>query len=146
VYYVGALLLFYVPGLHLTRGGMASMIGARWQPHGPESYWTAVGLVVTSGALAFGLLLLLSRAAAAIAGRVDARTIGVATLFILVALVVVLTGTRGLLVLLPATGIGLIPVAWGARRTNCLGVILVPLTLQMAGLGPAAARALGLIG
>ncbi|MBN1658681.1 MAG: tripartite tricarboxylate transporter permease [Anaerolineae bacterium] len=146
VYYVGALLLFFVPGLHLTRGGMASVIGAIWQPHGPQSYWTAVGLVVTSGALAFGLLLVLGRAAAAMVSRVDSRTIAVATLSILVALVVGLTGPRGLLVALPATGIGLIPVAWGARRTNCLGVILVPLTVQMAGVGPAAAGWLGLMG
>jgi hypothetical protein len=36
-------------------------------------------------------------------------------------------------------------VLWGSRRTNCLGVVLLPLTLQMAGLGPTVASWIGLV-
>jgi TctA family transporter len=44
-----------------------------------------------------------------------------------------------------ATGIGLIPVAFGCRRMNCMGVLLVPITLNMAGVGASVAHVLGLI-
>jgi TctA family transporter len=44
-----------------------------------------------------------------------------------------------------AGGIGLIPVLFGSRRMNCLGVLLIPITLNMAGVGPDIARLLGLI-
>jgi len=49
------------------------------------------------------------------------------------------------LIALPATAIGLIPTLFGSRRMNCLGVLLLPITLNMAGVGPAIAKMLGLI-
>ena len=60
-------------------------------------------------------------------------------------LVLVLMGWGGLLIALVATGIGLIPVVWGSRRMNCMGVLLLPITLNMAGVGPTVAHWLGLI-
>ena len=50
-------------------------------------------------------------------------------------MVLALTGWGGLLIAVVATGIGLMPVMWGTRRVNCMGVLLVPLTLNLAGLG-----------
>jgi len=63
----------------------------------------------------------------------------------LVGLVLALTGWGGLLIAAVGTGIGLLPVMWGSRRVNCMGVLLVPVTLQMAGLGTTVAGLLGLI-
>jgi putative membrane protein len=63
----------------------------------------------------------------------------------LAGVVLVVTGPAGLLVAAVATGIGLIPVLWGSRRMNCLGVLLLPLTLNMAGVGGTVAAWLGLI-
>jgi len=77
--------------------------------------------------------------------RVDYRWISAATLVLLVGLVLALTGWCGILIAIAATGIGLLPVMWGSRRMNCMGVLLLPLTLQLAGLGPAVAGRLGLI-
>ena len=51
----------------------------------------------------------------------------------------------GLLVAVAATGIGLIPVAFGCRKTNCMGVLLLPITLNMAGVGAGVAQVLGLM-
>jgi putative membrane protein len=144
VYYVGAFLLLFVPGLHLSRGGMSSMLGILYTPRGPGLYWTAVGVAALCGALAFGLLLALSRGAAWLVARVDYRQVSAAVLVLLVALVLAVAGPGGLLVAAVATAIGLIPLLWGARRSDCLGVLLVPLTLQLAGLGPAVAGWLGL--
>jgi putative membrane protein len=145
IYYVGAFLLFFVPGLHLARGGMASMLGVLYTPHSPAIYWVAVAAMLLSGALAFLLLLWLSRGAIRIVSRVDYRWISAATLGVLGAMVLALTGWGGLFVAIVATGIGLLPVLWGARRMNCMGVLLLPLTLNLAGLGPTVAGWLGLM-
>jgi putative membrane protein len=144
VYLAGAYLLLFVPGLHLSRGGMSSMLSILYTPRTPALYWTAVGAVVLCGALAFGLLLALSRGAAWLVARVDYRHISAAVLVLLVALILAATGPGGLLIAAIATAIGLIPLLWGARRSDCLGVLLVPLTLQLAGLGPTVAGWLGL--
>jgi TctA family transporter len=45
-----------------------------------------------------------------------------------------------------ATGIGLIPVLWGSRRMNTMGVLLLPIALSMSGAGAWVAGALGLLG
>ena len=145
VYYVGGFLLFFVPGLGLTRGGMAWMLSTVYTPGTPQVYFTAVAAVACAGAVSFFLLLGCSRAAIALIGRVDYRWISAATLGLLVALVFALTGAGGLLVALAATGIGLIPVAFGCRKMNCMGVLLVPITLNMAGVGASVAHVLGLI-
>jgi putative membrane protein len=143
IYYVGAFLFFFVPGLHMSRGGMAWLCGLIYSPHTPAIYWTVVAAMAISGGLAFLLLLWLSRGALWLVGHVDYRHISAATLVLLLTLVLALTGWRGLLIAIVATGIGLLPVMWGSRRTHCLGVLLIPLTLQMAGLGPAIAGFLG---
>ena len=145
IYYVGAFLFFFVPGLHLTRGGMAWLLGVFYRPYAAETYWLAIGAALVSGALAFVLLLGLSRASARLVSRVDYRWISAATLVLLVGIVLALTGWGGLLVAVVATGIGLLPILWGSRRMNCMGVLLLPLTLQMAGLGTTVAGWLGLI-
>lgn len=145
VYYVGAFLFFFVPGLHLTRGGMAWMLSVLYTPHTPQTYWVAVGAMLLSGALAFLMLLTLSRAAIWLVSRVDYRWVSAATLALLVGIVLALTGPGGLLIAAVATGIGLIPVMWGSRRMNCMGVLLLPLTLNMAGLGTTVAGWLGLV-
>jgi TctA family transporter len=59
-------------------------------------------------------------------------------------LVFVITGWGGLLIMVVSTGIGLIPVVFYSRRSNCMGVLLIPVALDMAGYGPAVARFMGL--
>ena len=71
--------------------------------------------------------------------------ISLVTLMLLIGLIFLTTGFGGLLIALPATAIGLIPTLFGSRRMNCLGVLLLPITLNMAGVGPAIAKMLGLI-
>lgn len=145
VYYVGAFLFFFVPGLHLTRGGMASMLSVVYTPDTPASFWVVVVAILLGGALALGMLLWLSGLAVRVVVRFDYRWISAATLLLLVTIVMALTGWQGMLVAIVAAGIGLLPVMWGSRRMNCMGVLLLPMTLNMAGLGPTVAGWLGLI-
>jgi len=145
IYYVGALLFFFAPGLHLTRGGMAWMLSPLYTPYRPEEYWLAVAAVALCGALAFFLLLWLSRLSIALIHRVPYRWISWATLGVLIALIAGVTGWQGLLIAAAGTGIGLIPVLFHSRRMNCMGVLLLPMLLNMSGVGPTVAGWLGLI-
>ncbi len=145
VYYVGAMWLFFVPNVHLGKGGMAGMLGTLYTPLGPGIYYTAVAVVAICGALAFFLLLLYSRAAIWFVSRFNYRYISAATVLLLIAVVGGLTGPAGLTIAAIGTAIGTIPVLWGSRRMNCMGVLLLPITLNMAGVGPTVAHWLGLI-
>jgi putative membrane protein len=145
VYYAGALLFYFAPALHLTRGGMAWMLTPFYVPYTPQEYWLAVAAIALCGALAVLLYLWFARGAMALVGRLSARWLSGGTLVVLLVLVIGLTGWRGALVCAAATGIGLIPALSGARRLNCLGVLLVPALLNMSGLGPTVAGWLGLL-
>jgi putative membrane protein len=145
VYYVGGFLLFFVPGLHLTRGGMAWMLSSMWSSYTPETYYIAVAAVVLSGVLSFFLLLLMTRLVIKLVAKVHYRWVSLGTLAILLGIVVGMTGLGGLLICAVATGIGLIPVLWGSRRMNCMGVLLLPIALNMVGAGDTIAGWLGLI-
>jgi putative membrane protein len=91
------------------------------------------------------MLLPLTRLAVRLVERVDYVRISVVTLIVLLVMVAVMTGPGGLLIAAVATGIGLIPVLWGSRRMNCMGVLLLPITLNMAGVGGTVAGWLGLV-
>ena len=145
VYYVGGFLFFFVPGLHLTRGGMAWMLSSLWSPHTPQTYYLAVAAVVLTGVISFFLLLLMARVAIKLVGKVQTRRISLGTLVVLFAIVAGMTGWGGLLICGVATGIGLIPVLWGSRRVNCMGVLLLPIALNMVGVGGVIAGWLGLV-
>jgi putative membrane protein len=145
VYYVGGFLFFFVPGLHLTRGGMAWMLSSLWASYTPQTYYLAVAAIVLSGVLSFFLLLLMTRLVIKLVARVHYRWVSVGTLAVLLAVVIGMTGWGGLLICAVATGIGLVPVLWGSRRMNCMGVLLLPIALNMVGVGGAIAGWLGLV-
>jgi putative membrane protein len=54
--------------------------------------------------------------------------VGFTVLFIVV-LVILFTGILGFVVLLAATSIGFLPICWGVRRSQCMGVLLIPIIL-----------------
>ncbi|MBN1581269.1 MAG: tripartite tricarboxylate transporter permease [Anaerolineae bacterium] len=145
VYYAGALLFFFAPGLHLTRGGMAWMLSPLYTPYTPTEYGLAVAALALCGALAFFLLLGLSRAAIVLVERVDYRWLSGAALVLLLGFVVGMTGWGGLVVAAAATGIGLIPALFHSRRMYCMGVLLLPVLLNMAGVGSTVAVLFGLV-
>jgi putative membrane protein len=145
MYYVGAFLLFFVPRLHLTRGGMAWMLSSVWTVHHPRTYYLAAAAMVFSGVLAFFALLLMARVVIRLIGAVDYGWISLGTLGVLLVIVVGMTGWGGLLICAVATGIGLIPVLWGSRRVNAMGVLLLPIALSLSGVGGVVAGWLRLI-
>jgi putative membrane protein len=163
VYYVGGFLLFFVPGLYLTRGGMAWMLSTLWRSYTPRAYYIAVAAILLTGVLSYFLLLLLARGVIRAMEKVDYRSVSRAVLVILIGVVMgvpalgeyvgsgdgvaaLRAALGGLTICAVATGIGLIPVLWGARRMNCMGLLLLPIALNMSGLGATVAGWLGLLG
>jgi putative membrane protein len=51
------------------------------------------------------------------------------TICMVLVLVFLFTGALGILILIVATLIGLLPVVWGVRRSHCMGVLLIPIIL-----------------
>jgi putative membrane protein len=100
--------------------------------------------VALCGALAFGLLVLFAGGAAALTGRISHRAMALLSLAVAAGITYGFTGLNGLLVMAVSTCVGLIPVLIGGRRMDCLGVLLLPMTLNLIGAGPAMAGWLGL--
>lgn len=145
VYYTGALLLFFAPGLFLTRGGGALIVKGLYTPHTQGDYYLALGSIALSGAVSFLLMSPLTKWTLKLIKIVDYRHISIFSLGIIIALVFVITGWAGLFIMTVATGIGLIPVLFGSRRLNCLGVLLLPIACNMSGVGEPVAAFLGLL-
>lgn len=145
MYYVGGFLLFFLPGLNLTRGGSAAMLAGLHMPRSHFEYDMALAAIGLAGATSCLLIAPLSRATLRLLSRTGYRRVSAATAALALLLVGGLTGAMGLLVLAVSTGIGLLPVLMGARRMNCLSVILLPMACNMSGIGPDVARVLGLL-
>jgi putative membrane protein len=143
-YYVGSLLLLFVPGLALTRGGLAWMISSTWVPYGWRNYWLAVAAIGLCGALAFVFLIVVSHAMAKMVTRISARGVSVCVAAIVTGMTSAFTGWPGVGIMVVGALIGLIPVLVGGRRMNCLGVLLVPITLNVIGASQPVAGWLGL--
>ncbi len=145
LYYVGAFWLFFLPAARITKGGMSGMLATIYTPQGTSLYYVSVAMIVLCGVLSFFLLLGYARVAVWLVEKINYRYISFATLFVLIALVYFFTGLGGIAIMLVATPIGWLPVLWGSRRMNCLGVLLVPITLNLAGVGPTVAQWLRII-
>jgi TctA family transporter len=63
----------------------------------------------------------------------------------LVAIVFALGSWQGLVLMTICTGIGLIQITFRTRWMNCMGILLVPIFLNMAGWGPRIVEFLGLV-
>jgi len=145
IYYVGGLLLFFVPQLGMRRGGGAWIISGIVTPYGYYEYFMALTAIAIGGAVALLMVAPLTRLTLTAINCIGYRLISSAAFVITIVIVVVITGLDGLAVMAVATGIGLLPVLFGARRMNCLGVILLPMACSMSGVGTAVAHWLGLI-
>ena len=145
VYYTGALMLFFVPGLFLTRGGGAWILKGLYTPRTWGDYYLAMGSIAIAGSISFLLMPPLTKCTLWIMKKVDYRYISVFALLIIIGLVFSITGWVGLFIMTVGTGIGLLPVLFGSRRLNCLGILLLPIACNMSGIGEPIAAFLGLL-
>ena len=145
VYYTGSFLLAFAPGLMLTRGGMAWIMAPFFTARVKGDYYLALAAVALAGGLSFLLTIYLAKWLLKILPRINFTALSIAVMIFLTILVYWLTSWTGIILMIVATGIGSIPVFFYSRRMNCMAVLLVPITINMAGLGPLVNRLLGLV-
>lgn len=85
--------------------------------------------VLLAGVLSYIFTLKVGKVFAKKFGNLPYAKLVVVTISSVVFLVFLFTGFFGLLVLVVATCIGLLPVEWGVRRSHCMGILLVPIML-----------------
>ncbi|HPC19139.1 MAG: tripartite tricarboxylate transporter permease [Kiritimatiellae bacterium] len=144
IYYVGAFMLLFVPGLNLTRGGGAWMIKALYTPAGKTDYYMILGSIAVASAISYLMMEPLTRVVLRFIDRYNYRHVSTVALAIIIVMVVAVTGWTGLFIALVGTGIGLLPVLFGSRRLNCLGILLLPIACNMSGFGEVITGWLGL--
>jgi putative membrane protein len=144
VYMAGGFLLFFLPENGLTRGGAASMMRTLHRPDGVSDYGLALAGMAFAGLAVCLMLKPLTRVVLALLAVHGCRVMSWVALVMVVALVVTMTGLTGFLVMMVGAAIGLIPVLYGSRRMNALGVVLLPLACNLSGVGQTVAAWLGL--
>ncbi len=133
IYYAGAFLFFFAPGLNLTRGGMAWMVGPFYQATAQAEYWLALGVMLIAASLSLLLLDVFSRGATRLIEYVDYRNLSWLSLLLCFLIVGGLTGKGGILIMITGAGIGSIPIFFNCRRSHCMAVLIVPIGLAMCG-------------
>ncbi len=144
VYYVGAIALFLLPLLHLRRGGMAINVNLFFVPQTTEQFLLITAAIAICGFISFVMLIYASKFVAKLVERIQYQYLNLIVLCIIIAIIFLMTSWQGLGLMFVATMIGLVPVMWNSRRLNLLAVILVPIWLNMAGVGPMIAEMMGL--
>lgn len=145
VYYVGSFLLFFVPGLSLTRGGLAWIVTPVVSALTIQEYAIFVALMLFSAGLSFVMLMPFTSLCIKIVETIDYHWVSVIALILIIPAIYSFTGWGGLMIMTVATGLGLLPVMFQARRMNLMGVLLLPVCLNMAGYGNDVLRILGLL-
>jgi len=140
IYYVGAFLLFFVPTLQLSRGGMTIILKPLFTPYTSQEYCTILAVIMISGAISFLMMFPLTRWTIRLITHVDYHWILYGALALCFAIVWGLTGWMGVFLMTVATGIGLIPAFYHSRKSNCMAVLLVWMVISMSGHGPAVLR------
>ena len=119
----------------MRRGGAAINISLFFVPETVEQYYLISGIIALSGAASLLLLPWYARACAAITQKIDYHHISLGSILLLTAIVWYVTSWQGLVLMLVATALGLVPNFWHTRRIPLLAVLLVPVSLNMAGVG-----------
>jgi len=164
VYYTGQFLLYFIPGAYfiggggLRRGGMAINLSPFYKPQLFQEYVFMLGVVLVAGCISYMLLSFNSKWVIKLITRVAYQKISWVALVIVLLMVyfmpamvmgelnaaVLMSGFQILAIMAVSTCLGLIPIFFHCRRSNCMAVIIVPICLNMAGYGPAIAGFLGI--
>jgi putative membrane protein len=95
----------------------------------PSNLFYLLIALLLGGTLSYFLTLTIGKIFAKKFAKVPYALVVKATITLVSILVFLFTGIVGLLILLIATFIGLLPVEWGVRRSHCMGILLIPIML-----------------
>jgi putative membrane protein len=86
--------------------------------------------VITSAVISYFATRYFGKVAAKNLSKIPYKLLMELSIVAIIIMVFIFTGFRGLFVLICGTIIGLIPINWGIRRSNCMGVLLLPIILN----------------
>jgi putative membrane protein len=145
IYYVGAVLLLFIPQASVRRGGAALFITMFYLPETQAELWitAATGLI----AVVFGwfLFLLITKGLTKIIHKINTRYISLFGLVIMFFVTFFMLGWAGILILGVSTAIGSIPIYFNTRRIHCISVITIPMMISMGGFSIFITQLLGLM-
>jgi len=123
--FIGLAALF---ALSRMRNGV--MVAISELPLPTMSELTVIG--VLAACAAYGITVVLSRSASRLNG-IDGRLLNHAVIAFIIILCIILTGPFGVLILILATALGLVPHLVNIPRVFCMGAIIVPVILYSFG-------------
>lgn len=144
VYYLGAVLLLFIPGVTIRRGGAALFISMFYLPETFGELLIVAAVVLISAALGWFLFHILTKLVNKSIHRINTSWISFVGLIIMLLLTYNMLGFNGLLIMGVATVIGAIPLVFNTRRVHCIGIITIPIMISMAGLTTAVTAFLGI--
>jgi putative membrane protein len=134
VYYVGAVLLLFIPGVIIRRGGAALFITLFYVPSTYGELLIIAATIFIISAVGWYLFTLITNLVTKSIHKIDTRYISILGLGVMLTFTYLMLGISGLLILAVATIIGAIPLLFNTRRVHCIAVITIPIMLSMAGL------------
>lgn len=103
-----------------------------------------VSIIVFSAGIAAAATLLLGRKIPPLLARLNYKWLSLGVIALMVTMIFWMTGPFGLLIGAVASATGILCNHLGVRKSNCMGVLLVPSIFFFAGLTPAAVSLLGI--
>jgi putative membrane protein len=134
VYYIGAVLLLFIPGVIIRRGGAALFITMFYVPETYGELLLIAALIIIAAAAGWFLFLMVTIIITKNIHRMNTRYISIFGIVIMLVLTFWMLGIAGLFILAVASAIGTIPIVFNTRRIHCVGVITIPIMISMAGL------------
>ena len=134
VYYIGAVLLLFIPGVIIRRGGAALFITMFYVPQTFSELTIIVAIVLITAAVGWFLFSLIAKGVTKSIHRINTRYISLFGMTIMFCLTFYMLGFSGIFIMIVATAIGYIPLVFNTRRIHCISVITIPIMISMAGL------------
>ncbi|MHA1822125.1 MAG: tripartite tricarboxylate transporter permease [Promethearchaeota archaeon] len=144
VYYVGAVLLLFIPGVTIRRGGAALFISLFYIPYSQSDLFIVAATALISAAIGWFLFKTVANMINKRIHKINTRYISLFSMIFILTLLYLMLGVSGFIIMAIATAIGYIPIAFNTRRIHCIGVITIPIMLSMAGLSATVAALFGI--
>ncbi len=145
IYYVGAVLLLFIPQASVRRGGAALFITMFYIPETQAELWITAATALFAVVFGWFLFLAITKGLTKVIHKINPRYISLFGLIVMFFVTFFMLGLSGLLILAVSTAIGAIPIYFNTRRIHCISVITVPMMISMGGFSIAIIQLFGLM-
>jgi TctA family transporter len=130
MYYGGGLFLIFLPGAPRMRSSSAALLRTFYEPTSTQ-VWFLIAIITLSAVMAWLILPVIAKG---LLRMIESRGTRPPALMAFSGILIFVVGTTswpGLLILLTATGIGMLPMLFQARPIQGIGVVLIPLAYAL---------------